>query len=48
MKTYNRPEMSIAVIKAQDIISLSNVSTLVNGGEEGIAKSESFVSMFGD
>lgn len=46
MKIYNTPEMDINVIKSQDIIAVSNIHTLINGGEEGIAKSESFAYMF--
>lgn len=48
MKIYNRPEMTITVIKAKDITALSSIPILVNGGEEGIAQSESFASMFGN
>lgn len=46
MKIYNTPKIYINIIKSQDIIAASNIPTLINGGEDGIAKSESFSSMF--
>ncbi len=47
MKKYNKPEMEINIIKACDIVAASSVPTLINGGENGEAPSESFASMFG-
>lgn len=47
MKKYNKPEIEIIVTKVQDIIAASSVPTLINGGGNGKAQSESFSSIFG-
>lgn len=47
MKRYNKPKMEINIIKAQDFVAASGIPTLINGGENGEAPSESFASVFG-
>lgn len=47
MNKYNKPEMKIDIIKTQDIVAASSITTLINGGENGEAPSESFASVFG-
>ncbi len=48
MKFYSRPEMKITFISLQNAIAVSNIPTLTNGGEDGVAQSESYASMFGE
>ncbi len=51
MKNYIKPEMTVSLFRAEDIITASGTpspNTLVDGGAEGQPMTDSYGNMFSD
>ncbi len=51
MKKYNKPEMTISLLRVESIITASGTpspNTLVDGGANGQPMTDSYSSMFGN